>query len=62
MIYDLLARFGFPAQLHLGVRLDGEKPATHLWVSIAGQPLAEDADCATRYVELAVYKADITHD
>jgi hypothetical protein len=62
IIYDLLPRFGFAAQLHLGVRLDEDKPATHLWVSLAGQPLVEERDCAVKYVELAVYKPDITHD
>jgi len=62
MIYDLLPRFGFPAKLHLGARLDQEKAATHLWVSIGGRPLADDRDCANKYVELAVYNAEITHD
>jgi hypothetical protein len=62
VIYDLLPRFGFPAQLHLGAQLDGDKPATHLWVSMGGRPLAENPDCAIKYVELAVYNAKITHD
>ena len=61
MLYDLLPRFGYPVRLHLGARLDDDEATTHLWVSIGGRPLAEDPDCEIKYVELAVYSAEVTH-
>jgi hypothetical protein len=62
LLYDLLPRFGFPAELHLGVLLEGDKMTPHLWVSTLGSVLVDGSDCAPRYTELAAYSTEIRYD
>jgi hypothetical protein len=60
VIYDLLPRFGFPMELHLGILLEGDKTTPHLWVSTHGSVLVDRSDCPQRYAELATYSTE-TH-
>jgi len=62
LMYDLLPRFGFPLELHLGAQSEADRITTHLWVTLAGVVLADDPGCRLKYVELAVYSTEAAYD
>lgn len=62
LIHDLLPRFGFATELHLGARTEGRSMATHVWVTLHGIKLDDEPIVGAGYVELAVYKAEIIND
>jgi hypothetical protein len=62
LIQDLLPRFGFATQLHLGARPEHAGVATHLWVTWRGVPLDNEPPGQPGYVELAVYPPEATND
>ena len=62
LIYDVLPRFGFAMELHLGASLEDDKTTTHLWVSTRDVVLGDDADCAERYIELTAYETEAYRD
>jgi hypothetical protein len=62
VIYDLLPRFGFAMELHVGASLEGGETTPHLWVSTQGMVLVDDAECVKRYAELITYKTETRHD
>jgi len=62
MIYDLLPRFGFEMELHLGASLEGNKTTPHLWVSTQGAVLVDDSECAGRYAEVIAYTTEARRD
>ena len=61
VIYDLLPRFGFPIELHLGASFSGDKTTPHLWVSTRGIVLVDDADSVRQYAEVAAYTTETHH-
>jgi hypothetical protein len=62
LMYDLLPRFGFPVELHLGAQPETNRITTHLWVTLGGVVLGDEPGCAAKYLELGVYTAEVTHD
>jgi hypothetical protein len=62
LMYDLLPRFGFPLELHLGAQPEADRIITHLWVTLAGVVLADDPGCNLKYIELAVYSTEAAYD
>jgi hypothetical protein len=62
LIQDLLPRFGFATELHLGARSEDSKIATHLWVTLRGVKLDDEPAGEPGYVELAVYPSEATND
>ena len=62
LMYDLLPRFGFPIELHLGAQPEADRITTHLWVTLGGAVLADDPECNVKYIELAVYPAEAAYD
>jgi len=62
LIQDLLPRFGFTTELHLGARPEGSNIATHLWVTLSGIKLDAEPAGEPGYVELAVYRSEATND
>jgi len=58
VIYDLLPRFGFSAELHLGASFPDGKTSPHMWVSSGGIVLVDPAVSAGDYAEVAVYTSE----
>ena len=62
IIQDLLPRFGFPTELHLGARPEGARITTHVWVTLHGVKLDDEPVGEPGYIELAVYSTEGTND
>ncbi len=62
VLYELLPRFGFAMELHLGASFQGDQTTPHLWVSSRGVVLVDDAESATRYAELTSYATENGRD
>jgi hypothetical protein len=62
LIHDLLPRFGFVTELHLGARTEGRNIATHLWVTLRGVKLDDEPAVGPGDVELAVYTSETMND
>jgi Transglutaminase-like superfamily len=41
VIYYVLTRMGYPAEIHFGARKEGEQLHGHSWVTLQGRPVAE---------------------
>ena len=57
LLWSLLSRHGFPAELKIGVRREGEYLTAHAWVELYNQPIGDRDNVAGDY---AAFPGDVT--
>jgi hypothetical protein len=55
LIFDLLARFGYPVQLHCGVKFEGQGTKTHLWTTLDDEILEDTQERCRQFTEVATF-------